>query len=41
VSDHCPVFAQLQIERLPDDVDVDTANIVTGKRKRRQSKRYY
>jgi len=41
LSDHCPVFAQLQIERLPEDVDMDTANIVTGKRKRRQSKRYY
>jgi hypothetical protein len=38
LSDHCPVWAQLQIERFSGGVD--TANIVTGKRTRRKSIRY-
>jgi hypothetical protein len=35
LSDHCPVFAELRIERLSEGVD--TANIVTGSRTRRKS----
>jgi hypothetical protein len=38
LSDHCPVCAQLQIERF--SWGVDTANIVTGARTRRKSVRY-
>jgi hypothetical protein len=38
LSDHCPVWAQLQIERFSGGVD--PANIVTSKRIRRQSTKY-
>lgn len=38
LSDHCPVFMQLRIERLRERPD--PANIVTGPRTRRKSTRY-
>jgi hypothetical protein len=38
LSDHCPVFAQLQIKRFSEGVN--TANIVTGPRTRRKSTKY-
>jgi Histone chaperone domain CHZ len=38
LSDHCPVVAELRIERISEGVD--TANIVTGSRTRRKSTKY-
>jgi hypothetical protein len=43
LSDHCPVCAELKIERISvrqDDMNADTALIVTGTRTRRKSVKY-
>jgi hypothetical protein len=41
LSDHCPVWAELQIERAPKDMDMDTANIIGNIGDRRTRSKSY
>jgi hypothetical protein len=40
LSDHCPVWAEFRIQRASQDMNVDTGNIVYGRRNSRPPARY-